>query len=135
MGEAIAGELFTVCTPPTDRISVETPGESTSLFQKPREEKQGGSGGGEEKPSDSGPLDAGWARALHSAAACKVGRCGYRDPAKPPNKYLAAIGCDGYHATRALDPDGRPEVRWGLCPRHREWWKLERIRRAAAKGA
>lgn len=133
-GLGIDRELSTLSTPPTVGSTSETPGTLTILPRTAREEKQGGCGGEEGKPSaDAGPLDAAWARALSSRAACSLGRCAYADPAKPPNKYLGAVGCDGYHASRTLD-DGRPTVRWGLCPRHRAWWKVERMRRAAAKG-
>ena len=126
----VAGELSTLSTPST-KIPEASGEVITSLPRRAREEKQGGCGGEEGKPSnESGPLDAGWARALSSRASCSVGRCAYADPTKPANKYLGAIGCDGYHASRTLD-DGRPTVRWGLCPRHREWWRLQRMRRAA----
>jgi hypothetical protein len=131
MSEARSGELSTLSTPPTVRTLVQTTGGVTTPRDPTEERTRGESEGGErEKPAnESGPLDAGWARALSSRASCATGRCAYADPAKPPNKYLGAVGCDGYHATRTLD-DGRPTVRWGLCPRHREWWRLQRMRRA-----
>lgn len=83
--------------------------------------------------TETAAIEPSWARALHSQAACALGRCAYADPTKRPNRSVGAQGCDGYHATRTAEPDGRVTVRWGLCTRHREWWRLERIRVAAAK--
>jgi hypothetical protein len=135
-GQGIGRELSTVSTPPTVGTTVETSEDLTILDpRRAREEKQGGCGGGEGKPPEAAAVDPAWARALSSQASCQVGRCAYTDPAKAPNRYLGAIGCDGYHASRSTEGE-RVTVRWGLCPRHREWWRLERIRRSAArKGA
>ena len=132
-GPVIGREFSTLSTPSTVETTVEAPGDLTILPRKAREEKQGGCGGGEEKPP-AGAIAPGWARALSSSASCTLGRCAYADPAKPPNRYLGAIGCDGYHASRSTDGE-LVTVRWGLCPRHREWWRLERIRRSARKGS
>lgn len=150
-------ELSTVSTPSTVETTVEA---SETLSSKG---EQGGSGGKEGKPTDddsragrrglgleapgsgfdtrplaplptpAGALNPAWARALHSAASCALGRCAYADPAKRPNRWMAAQGCDGYHASEHIDPDGRVTVRWYLCPRHVEWWRQERIRVNAAK--
>jgi len=132
-----ASELPTLSTPPTVRTTVEADEESRILNLDPRrarEEKQGGSGGGEGEPNAAGALDAGWARALSARSYCKLGRCAYANlDRRGPDRYLAAIGCDGYQASQSTDPDGRVTVRWGLCPRHREWWRLERIRRAGER--
>ena len=134
-GPVIGRELSTVSTPPTVRTTVETSGDLTILGpRRAREEKQGGCGGEEGNPLEAAAVDPAWARALSSRASCQVGRCAYADPAKAPNRYLAAIGCDGYHASRSSDGE-RVTVRWGLCPRHREWWRQDRIRRSARKGA
>jgi hypothetical protein len=137
VAEPIGEELSTLSTAPTVRTTVQTDEESRDSFLDPRrarEEKQGGCGGKEGKPPEPpGALDPGWARALSSRTSCTLGRCAYADPTKRPSRYLAAIGCDGYHASRSTDTDGRVTVRWGLCPRHREWWRLERLRVAGAK--
>src|SRR5262245_32992903 len=106
---------------------------SSSSLVGAREEKEGGSGGEERKPlpRDPGALEPGWAHALESAAWCKLGRCAYANPEwRSPDRYLAATGCDGYQASRSAEADGRVTVRWGHCPRHREWWRHERVRRA-----
>src|SRR5215467_11306693 len=131
-------ELSTLSTPPTVRTTVET--DDTTRILEPRnlgarEEVLGGSGGEEEKPdAATGAIDAAWARAESARAYCKLGRCAYANlERRGPDRYLAAIGCDGYHASRTAEPDGRVTVRWGLCPRQREWWRLERIRRAAER--
>ena len=131
-------ELSTLSTPPTVRTSVET--DDTTRIQNldPRRAREGilgGSGGEEGKPSGGAEaVDPAWARALSSRSWCQLGRCAYADlERRAPDRYLAAIGCDGYHASRSEDGDGRVTVRWGLCPRHREWWRHERLRRAAAK--
>ena len=132
MSEARSGELSTLSTPPTGRTLVEASGGVTTPREPTEEKTRGESEGGErEKPPDA--VAPAWARALSSRTSCALGRCGYADPAKPPNRHLAAIGCDGYHATEHVDADGRATVRWYLCPRHRAWWKLERMRRAAGK--
>jgi len=127
-------ELSTVSTAPTVRSSVEDPeqanasssgsGASTS---KAREE------GESEREKPSGPVENAWARALLSAEACKRGVCAYGNPEAPRNGQMAARGCDGYHASRGIEPDGRPVVRWNLCPRHRAWWVAERKRRATRR--
>jgi len=136
---ATAEELSTLSTPPTVRTTVETE-EDTSILnldpRRAREEVLGGSGGEEGEPSAAaGAVDASWARAESSRAYCKLGRCGYAnlDRAGGPDRYLSAIGCDGYHASRSTDADGRVTVRWDLCPRHRAWWRAERSRRAAER--
>ena len=132
-------ELSTLSTPPTVRTSVEASEQANASSSGPgihaREEKQGGSGGEEGKPSGGAEaVDPAWARALSSRSWCQLGRCAYADlERRGPDRYLAAIGCDGYHASRTEDGDGRVTVRWGLCPRHREWWRRERVRRAAGK--
>jgi len=133
-----AEELSTLSTPPTGSL-VEKDDNTRNLEPRilgAREEKQGGSGGEEEKPdAATGAIDAGWARAESARAYCKLGRCAYANlERRGPDRYLAAIGCDGYHASRTAEPDGRLTVRWGLCPRQREWWRLERIRRSAERG-
>ena len=127
-------ELSTVSTPPTVRSSVETEeqanasssgsGASTS---KAREE------GESEGRKPSGPVDNAWARALLSTEACKRGVCAYKNAEAPRDGQAAARGCDGYHASRGFDLDGRPVVRWFLCARHRAWWVAERRRRAARR--
>jgi len=78
-------------------------------------------------------VEPGWAHALTSRASCQLGRCAFVDPTGPRNSHFAGTGCDGYHASRHDEPDGRVTIRWGLCPRHREWWRLERIRRGAQR--
>jgi len=107
---------------------------SSSLVGAREEKEQGGSGGEEERkplPRDPGALEPGWAHALESRAWCKLGRCAYANlESRSPDRYLAATGCDGYQASRTEDPDGVVTVRWGHCPRHREWWQHERVRRA-----
>ncbi len=130
MHEPIEPELSTLSTAPTVRTSVETNAISKILEQE--EEKSGECEGG--KKGEPSAVEPGWARALSSIAWCRLGRCAFADPTKPSDRYLAAIGCDGYHASRHVEPDGRVTVRWYLCARHRDWWKLERTRRAAARG-
>ena len=128
-------ELSTLSTPPTVGITIETNAVSRDLKPSPRrarEEILGGSGGEEGKPNAADAVDPAWARALHSHAACQLGRCAYAKlDWRGPDRSLGANGCDGYQASRTEDADGRVTIRWGLCPRHREWWRLERIRRAA----
>ena len=67
-----------------------------------------------------------------SAEACRRGICAYKNPDAPRDGRAAAAGCDGYHASRGLE-EGRPVIRWLLCPRHRAWWAAERIRRGMAR--
>jgi len=74
-------------------------------------------------------VDNGWARALASVEWCRRGVCAFLDPAAPRNGHSAAVGCDGYHASRHTEPDGRTVVRWYLCARHREWWRHQQQRR------
>src|SRR5262245_3967591 len=127
----IGPELSTLSTPPTVRTSVETEEQanaSSSGSGPGIPAREGGSGG-----EPFGAVDTAWARALFSAEACKRGVCAYRDPEASRNGSAAANGCDGYHASRGVDVDGRPVVRWGLCPRHRAWWVRERVRRAAMR--
>lgn len=123
-------EYSTQSTAPTVRTSEET--EALSRDLSPRRAREGeDSKGGE----PNGPIDSAWARALFSAEACKRGVCAYRNPDMWRSGWAAANGCDGYHASRSTDADGRETVRWGLCPRHREWWRRERLRQSAAKVA
>jgi len=127
-GTVIGGELSTLSPSPTVRSSVEASGG----VETPRQVETGEKGGvGGEKGAAA--VDAPWARALASAEACRRGVCAYRNPEAPRDGRAAAAGCDGYHASRGLDPDGRPLVRWNLCPRHRAWWIAERRRRAARR--
>ncbi len=133
-GRQIGEELSTVSTPPTVRSSVEDPEQANASFSgsgastsKARER------GESEGREPSGAVDTAWARALMSAEACRRGVCGYKNAEGPRDGRAAAVGCDGYHASRGLDPDGRPVVRWNLCPRHRAWWVAERKRRAARR--
>lgn len=127
-GPGIERELPTVCTPSTVETTVEA-SRTLTIVEGKKGECEG------ERRGPPGALEPGWARSLSSRASCQLGRCAYADPAKPANRYLAAVGCDGYHASRSLDTDGRPMIRWGLCPRHREWWRVDRMRRAAGKAA
>jgi hypothetical protein len=128
-GPVIGRELSTLSTPSTVETTVEASGTLTTA----REREQEGCGGKEGKPPEPiGPLEPSWARALHSHAACALGRCAYANPEQRPNRYVGANGCDGYHASRTTDTDGRVTVRWGLCPRHREWWRHEQRRKRAA---
>jgi len=122
----IEPNLSTECTASTVETTVETTGILSSKGEL-------GGYGGKEGGEPAGALDPGWARALSSRASCTLGRCAYANPDGRPNRYLGAMGCDGYHASRSTDADGRVTVRWGLCPRHREWWRRERIRQNAAK--
>lgn len=136
--EAVVRELSTLSTPPTVRTSVETDNRRTILepsASASARETRGESEGGKKPSADAatGALDPAWARALHSRAACAIGHCAYADPTKRPNRHIGSQGCDGYQASRSTEPDGRVTVRWGLCPRHQEWWRLERIRQRAAK--
>jgi len=87
-----------------------------------------------EKPSGAAAaVDNGWARALASAEWCQRGACAFANPEAPRNGHVAAVGCDGYHASRHTEPDGRVTVRWFLCARHREWWRHQRDRRARSR--
>ena len=79
-------------------------------------------------------MDNGWARALASAEWCRRGACAFANPEAPRNGHVAAVGCDGYHASRHTEPDGRVTVRWFLCARHREWWRHQRQRRTRSRG-
>ncbi len=130
-GPVIGGELSTVSTAPTVRSSVEDPEQANASFSglgsSAREE------GESEREKPCGPVDNAWARALASAEACRRGVCAYKNAEGPRDGRAAANGCDGYHASRGLEPDGRPVVRWNLCARHRAWWVAERKRRAARR--
>jgi len=119
-------ELSTLSTAPTSRTLVETSGEAnaSSSGLVARE--------GESEGKPIGAVDSAWARALMSAEACKRGVCAYRNPDAPRDGRAASAGCDGYHASRGLE-DGRPVIRWVLCPRHRAWWAAERSRRGMAR--
>ena len=133
----IGEELSTLSTPPTVRSSVEDPEQANASSSGQGSPQGSGSSAREreesEKGKPSGPVDNAWARALVSAEACRRGVCAYGDPEAPRNGQMAARGCDGYHASRGLEPDGRPVVRWFLCARHRAWWVAERRRRAARR--
>src|SRR5262245_56624002 len=124
-------ELSTLSTPPTVRSTVETEEQANASYSG-----QGslqGSGGEAAGGKPSGPVDNAWARALLSTEACKRGVCAYKNAEAPRDGQAAARGCDGYHASRGFDLDGRPVVRWFLCARHRAWWVAERRRRAARR--
>ena len=90
-------------------------------------------GGESEGGKPEAAVDAGWQRALWSAEQCRRGVCGFANPDGPRNGHTAAIGCDGYHANRRSEPDGRVTVRWYLCARHRAWWRNQRARRARVR--
>ena len=141
MGDGSFGrELSTLSTPPTVGSSVEDPEQANASSSEPGIPDLGsklGKGGESEggKPTGAEAVDPAWARALSSRASCQLGRCAYANlERRGPDRYQAAIGCDGYQASRTTEPDGRVTIRWGLCARHREWWRLERIRRAAERG-
>jgi hypothetical protein len=129
MGEPIGRELSTLSTAPTVRTTVETDDKSRDSPAPGGLGKIEGPGGKE----PSGPLEPGWARALASRASCALGHCAYANPDGRPNRSVGANGCDGYHATRSTESDGRVIMRWGLCPRHVEWWRRERIREQSRK--
>jgi len=129
-GRAFGGEFRTLSTPPTVRSSVETEEQANASLPDLGKARERGESEGREP---SGPVDNAWARALASIEACRRGVCAYRNPEAPRDGRAAANGCDGYHASRGLEPDGRPVVRWSLCPRHRVWWVAERMRRATRR--
>src|SRR5215831_5646863 len=123
-GGASEGEVMHLSTPPTVGSTVEDPGKGISYPRRAREEDLGGESEGNLQEGttrarpDAGAVDAGWAHALSSRASCQLGRCAYADPTMPRNSHFAGTGCDGYHASRHDEPDGRVTIRWGLCPRH-----------------
>jgi hypothetical protein len=127
----VGSELSTLSTPPTVGSPVETSGEATAsssgLGSQTREE------GESEREKPDRAADTAWARALRSAEACRRGVCAYKNPEAPRDGRAAGLGCDGYQASRGLEPDGRPVVRWNLCPRHRVWWAAEQRRRRARR--
>jgi len=124
-GTLIGGELSTLSTAPTVGTTEEKTGEVVTSRQGEKGESEGGKG--------AAAVDASWARALASVEACRRGICAYKNPEAPRDGRAAANGCDGYHASRGIESDGRPVVRWSLCPRHRVWWVAERKRRAARR--
>lgn len=127
-------ELRTESTGTTVGHTVEASGEanassSGSALSYVPSSSEGGSGG-----EETSAVNPAWARALHSRAACQLGRCAYADPTRRPDRHIIGLGgCDGYHANEHIDAEGVVTVRWYLCPRHREWWRHERQRVAAAK--